>query len=114
MDTNITYCLRYLNKYHSGAAQHRYFLLCSLLETVGDQISYIGMHIGKKRSLAQDIVKGVEDYINYLFSGDFRGMYLAMKSFKKKLGKKSYVDGLAYSLAETLYNDIGFVMEIKG
>lgn len=111
LDINLTYCLRYLNKYYTGQASYRYYLICSILENVGDQLSHIGKNIGKSRGLAKAIVKGIEDYIILLFQGDLKKMYSAMKSFKRKFGTRTYLQGLAYSLADTLYNDIGIVVK---
>jgi phosphate uptake regulator len=111
LDYNLLYCLRYLNKYENREHAYKYFLLCSTIESVGDQITDIAARIGNRKELAKNVVKGVEEYIKYLFAKDFKKMYLSLRAFRNRLNQKTFVDGLAFSLAETLYNYIGYLAE---
>ncbi|MFC1753843.1 hypothetical protein ACFL96_10710 [Thermoproteota archaeon] len=113
LDFNLLYCLRYLNKYETGKHCYKYFLLCSTMEAGGDGISEVAKFIGTDKQLAEKIVKGIEDYTKCLFTKDLQKTYTALKAFRNKIGTKTFAEGLAYSLAETLYNYIGFLMDIK-
>ncbi|MFA6461288.1 MAG: hypothetical protein WCV90_03400 [Candidatus Woesearchaeota archaeon] len=111
LDYNLLYCLRYLNKYEIHPHAYRYFLICSTLELTGDQISRIAQHIGKNKELAKKIVKGVEQYVDLLFKNDFSDIYTSLRQFRQNIGKNTFVEGLAYNLAENLYNNIGYLID---
>jgi phosphate uptake regulator len=111
LDRNILYCLRYLNKYENHQHAYRYFLTLSTMELAADQISRISRHIGRQAALAQAIVKGMEDYTRLLFTNDLKKMYAALRQFRNSIGTRSFADGLAFSLAEILYNYIGYIVE---
>jgi antitoxin component of MazEF toxin-antitoxin module len=110
LDTNIFYCMRYLNKYENQQHSYRYFLLLTTLELAADEISRIAQFIGKQQALAQGVVKGIEDYTRLLFLHDLKKMYAALRAFRNSIGTKTFADGLAYSLAETLYNYLGYIV----
>lgn len=113
LDSNILYCIRYLNKYEDRQHAYRYFLICSTMEEAGDGIKNIAKHIGRDASLARTIAQGVESYNTLLFKNDFKRLYAEMKSFRNRIGTKTFSHGLAFALAETLYNFIGYVVEQK-
>ena len=113
LDNNILYCLRYLNKYENRSHAYRYFLICSTIELAADQINSISKYIGKNKELADAIVNGIEQYVKLLFSNDFKKMYTSLRAFRSSIGDKTFVDGLARSLAEDLYNYIGFIASEK-
>ena len=111
LDQNLLYCLRYLNKYGTTEHQYRYFLLCATIEAVGDQLSAISKYIGKQRGLAKTIVIGVTEYSRLLFTNDLEKLYTALREFRSNIGTRTFAEGLAYALAETLYNYIGYLVE---
>lgn len=111
LDDHLMYCLRYLNKYETRQHQYRYFLVCATMELAADQMSRIARHIGNDKELAAIIVKGIEEYVKALFSNDFKKLYSSLRAFRNSIGTKSFVDGLAYSLAEILYNYLGYISE---
>jgi hypothetical protein len=46
-----------------------------------------------------------------LFDGDLRRMYSCLRAFRNAVRGRTFVDGLAYTLAEILYNYLGYVMD---
>lgn len=111
LDQNIMYCLRYLNKYEGHRQAHRDFLICATLELAVDQLTRIAKHIGKNRQLADVIAKATHEYVRLFFEKDFKRLYTGLRGFRNQVGTKTFVDGLAYTLAEILYNYIGYVVE---
>jgi len=113
LDFNLRYCMRYLNKYQNQKGDYRYFLLCSTLESAGDIITEIAK-VGCSPETAKIIVKGIQDYNKHLFSNDLKKLYKNLKAFRNKIKQNTFSDGLAFMLAETLYNNIGFIVKPKG
>ncbi|MGV8169249.1 MAG: hypothetical protein ACP5N3_04300, partial [Candidatus Nanoarchaeia archaeon] len=110
IDTNICYCLRYINKYHLQHDSYRYFLLCATIEEAADMVSLIAAYIGKDKKTGDKIRKMVEIYNKYLFSGNLKKLYSELRAFRKDLQKKTFLDGLVFEFAEILYNNIGYLM----
>jgi hypothetical protein len=113
LNYNILYCLRYLNKYHSHESPYKYFLLCAGIESVGDQLMQLAKSQDMPKSMPARITACIDGYLKSLFSGDFRKAHLVVKSFRDSLGRKGFAEGLAFSLAENLYNYIGYLVEYK-
>lgn len=111
LDYNLRYCLRYLNKYENREHAYKYFLLCTTLELAGDEVSAIAKEIRKDAQLAQIIAKGIEEYTECLFKNDLKKLYIGLRAFRSSIGKKTFAQGIAHTLAETLYNDIGYVVQ---
>ncbi|MBT4446978.1 AbrB/MazE/SpoVT family DNA-binding domain-containing protein [archaeon] len=111
LDQHILYCMRYLNKYQSNEASYRQFLLLATFESVGDQLRYIAKNIKKNRKVAKAISDLVQKYVDLIFAKDFDNLYLLLKPAIKKYPKRTYLDGLVYSLMEMLYNNIGYLVE---
>jgi len=70
------------------------------------QITRIGQHIGKNKELAKIIHKYIAEYIG-LFSPMILEDIYKSSDISKRNTKEDLVDGLAYTLAEILYNYIG-------
>ena len=113
LDYNLLYCLRYLNKYESKESTYRHFLLCSSIESAGDQILLIAKNLEKGTRLPAGIASCIENYLKSLFSNDLKKAYSVVRSFRDSLDKKRFTDGLAFSLAETLYNYMGYLVEYE-
>lgn len=111
LNYNLFYCMRFLNKYERKESSYRRFLLCATMESAGDQIMQLAKSISDNPALATEIAGCIEKYLGCLFSGDLKKAYLVVKSFRDSLGDKGFSDGLAFSLAETLYNYIGYQVE---
>lgn len=107
MDSTLLYCMRFINKYNVNQS-YRYFMICQTLESAGDHLRYIAKNIGSNTALARTVEKGVETYVKFLFK-DVNKLYVHLRSFRNSISQKSFVDGLVFSLAETLYNYIGFI-----
>ncbi len=109
LNYNILYCMRYLNKYERET--ERNFFLCSTIETAGDQVYLIAKHIGKDTKLAKKVVKGIKEYVQYLFEEDLKKLYISIRAFRNSLEHKTFASGVAFCLAENLYNLLGYVVE---
>jgi hypothetical protein len=111
LDNTLLYCLRYLSKYERTADAYRLFLVCATIELAADQLKLIARHIGKQRELGAILVKGVEDYARLIFTNDVLKMHSALRAFRGRIGNRTFADGLAYTLAEILYNYLGYTVE---
>ncbi|MBI2572532.1 hypothetical protein HYV86_01620 [Candidatus Woesearchaeota archaeon] len=111
LDQNILYCLRYICKYERSLEGYRLFSLCLTFDLIGDKITEIGKYIGKNAKLASLIVDAIESYTSLAFKGDLEGLNRSLRSFRDAIGTKTFVEGLTYSLAETMYNFVGYLME---
>ncbi len=120
LDSNIFYCLRYINKYEKLNNSYKYFLLTTTLETVGDSISEIAKYLDKKETITKDEIKlinniiiGIEEYVTYLFQNNIEKMYNSLVKFKENIEHKTFIDGIAFSIRENLYNYIGYLVDKK-
>lgn len=111
LDNNLLYCMRYLIKYERTQDAYRQFLICSTLELAADQVTNIAKHIKRRKALANVITRGIEGYVNCLFTDDLEKMWASLRAFRAKIDDKEFVDGLAYVLVEILYNYLGYVIE---
>jgi len=111
LDYHINYCMRYVNKYTNVDHPHRYFLLCSTLESAGDYLSIMAQHIGTHAHLAQGVHRATKAYIKHLFAGDLPACYNAVRSLRSAITPDNFIGGLAYALAEQLNNFIGYLFE---
>jgi phosphate uptake regulator len=113
LDQTLHLCLRYLVKYETRRPSYRDFLVCATLESAGDEITRLAAVIGTDKKLAHIVHHGVERYITNLFAGDFKKLYTDLRAFRSALPTKSFAHGLAYTLAETLYNYIGYASTVE-
>jgi phosphate uptake regulator len=113
LNNTLFFCLRHLNTYEKGGNAFKYFLLCTTMESAGDQIEVLGRHIGKQRALAQLVVKALEDYNKYLFANDFKQFYRSMRQFRHTIPQKTYAEGIATMIAYNLFNNVGYLVEEK-
>ncbi len=113
LDFHLLYCMRYLNKYSDVKHSYRSFLLCATFEALADQLQYIAQAEGFNLDVAKEISIIIEKYILFLFTHDFDRLYIELRKFRDACLKKTYLDGLVYSLAEMLYNNIGYLVEEK-
>lgn len=110
LDYNLRYCLRYLNKYEQTERAYKYFLLCATLESAGDYIRKIAQH-NKDKKLARIIIHGMEEYTNNLFRNDVKNTYKSLREFRLQIPQNTFVEGIAQSLAENLYNFVAYLAE---
>lgn len=111
LDVTILYCLRYINKYHMQLDSYKHFLLCATIESAADVVSLISKNIGKDEKLAKIILEGVQSYNKCFFKRDLHKAYFSLRAFRSSIPKKTFVHGLAFELAEILYNNLGYLME---
>ena len=111
LDAHLLYCLRYLNKYVTVEKAYQYFLITLTFEQAGDDISRIAEHIGSNKELAQLLIDGIDQFTLALFEKNFEKFYKTTRGLRNKIKTKTFVDGLAISLAELLYNYAGFMVE---
>lgn len=110
LDSTVYYCMRYLNKYYTEERAYRYFLLCAVVEFAGDQISLIAKYIDKDRALAALIVKYITAYSGALAAKDLERAYKDLRAFRNGIPKKTFAQGLTVTLAESLYNNLGYLI----
>ncbi|MGV8151012.1 MAG: hypothetical protein ACP5NV_04755 [Candidatus Woesearchaeota archaeon] len=109
LDHTIYYCMRYLNKYSVEDKAYRYFLLCYVIEEAGDIIKNIAKFNPSKK-ICTIIRSSVEKYVRNMSQGDFEKAYTDLQSFRNAAKGKDFVDGMAFELAETLYNNLGYII----
>jgi phosphate uptake regulator len=109
LDYTIYYCMRYLNKYSTDDKAYRYFLLCYVIEEAGDILKNISKYSPSKK-LATTIREGVEKYVHNMSKGDFISAYTSLRSFRNATEDKDFVNGMAFELVETLYNNLGYLI----
>jgi len=119
LDSNLFYCLRYINKYEKIENSYKYFLLTTTMESVGDLISEIGEYLKKEKITLKEkeilelIVETVEKYVLYLFQNNMKKMYETLKIKNRNFYQKSFVGGVALAIREALYNYIGYLVPKK-
>ena len=111
LDINISYCLRYINKYHMQLDSYKHFLLCATIESAADVVSIIAANIKKDEKLAKIILTGVTEYNKNFIARDLHKAYSSLRVFRNNIPKKTFVHGLAFELAEILYNNLGYLIE---
>lgn len=111
LDSNIYYCQRFLNKYEDHQHSYRFFLLLENIEMAADQIARMAKVIKGKKALASSIKQITEIYTKYMFMKDLKKLGTELRKFRNTLKTRSFIDGLAYSYVEILYNDIGYLVE---
>lgn len=65
------------------------------------------------KKLPASISACIENYLKFLHQGNLKKANSTVKLFRDSLDKKSFADGLAFSLAETLLNFIGYLVEYE-
>jgi phosphate uptake regulator len=107
LDDTLTYCLRVLNTYERDERAYQRFLLCMWIEMGADYVSMLAEEIGSDTLLATTVRRGVEDYVHGIFADDYKSLFTRMRAMRASIKKKSFADGIAYALADMLYNNIG-------
>lgn len=113
MDKNILYILRYLNKYENVSNSYTKFLYAYVFDMIGDLMSEICSHIGNDVKLAKLVSKNVNLYVDYIFKEDTGNLIMDLRKFRNSIEKKTFTDGLVYSLAEVMYNFIGVLIHSR-
>jgi phosphate uptake regulator len=113
MDYNNLYAVRFLNKYKQDAEGHGLFLICSSFDIVSDLMGEIAKKIKKDIKLAKAVEYYISNYVGLLQKGDFEGLNKLLLD-ESKHEQKSFLDGILYSITETLYNYLAYVVEVFG
>ena len=106
LDSSVLYCLRYLNKYESTENAHRRFLLCATIEAAGDTITTLSDCATPK--IAREVREFIVDYTRFLANGDLKALYTLLRAARTKFKRTTYADGLAFMLAQSLYNYLAY------
>ncbi len=77
------------------------------IEMGADYVSMLAEEIDRDTTLAALVRKGVEDYVHGIFTNDYKVLYTRMRAMRTGIKKKTFADGIAYALADMLYNNIG-------
>jgi hypothetical protein len=107
MDKNILYILRFLNKYENISNSYTKFLYAYVFDMIGDSISEIAAHIDSDVKLAKLVAKNINLYVDYIFTEKQTNLVMDLRKFRNSIEKKTFLDGLVYSLAEIMYNFVG-------
>jgi len=111
MDYNNLYAVRFLNKYKQDAEGHALFLICSSFDIVSDLMGEIAKNIKKDIKLAKAVEYYISNYVKFLQKGDFKELNKLLLD-ESKHGQKTFLDGILYSIIETLYNYLAYIVEI--
>lgn len=111
LNSTVSYCMRYLNKYATSEHAYNQFLLVTTIEEAGDILKTIGRHIGRRKKLAKDIRQIVETYDALMFKREYNQLFTKLRSFRDNLRTDSFIDGLAFWLAEVLYDNLGYLIQ---
>lgn len=104
LDYNVLYCMRYIQKFER--TNYNTFLKCVVYDQIGDLLTEIGYHIGDDLMLAKKIKKIISTYV---VETNFILLNKELRLFRNSLDKKTFVQGLTYSLAEQMYNFLGYL-----
>lgn len=111
IDNNILYCMRFINKYDLTKEPKKTFLLLGTMEYSMDIITKIGQYITKKdEKIVNLIVENVELYIQNLITRNTKKMYNDLRKFRNTVDRKTFIEGLTFSLAESLYNYMAYLI----
>lgn len=110
MDKNILYILRFLNKYENISNSYTKFLYAYVFDMIGDMLSEIATHINSDVKLAKLVARNVNLYADYIFLEKQSNIVIDLRKFRNSIEKKTFADGLVYSLAEIMYNFIGVLI----
>ena len=111
LDNNILYCMRYIKKYEKSREAYRSFAKCIVFDLIADQLTEIAEYIGDDKELANRIKKVIDSYSSMAAKGSLDELNRSLRRFRNSIKPKRFVDGLAYSLAETMYNFVGYLIE---
>lgn len=109
LDSTIRYCVRFLHKYAQENADYKHFLLLDTFERAADQIRAVAKRIGSDDALATHIQRNVRNYTKKLFSGDAEQLHADLRAFRDGIAQETFVHGLAFTLAELLYDNVLYV-----
>jgi bifunctional DNA-binding transcriptional regulator/antitoxin component of YhaV-PrlF toxin-antitoxin module len=107
LDDNLTYCLRVLNTYERDERAYQRFLLCAWIEMGADYVSILAAEDSLTPGLAKVVREGIEAYVHGIFSDNYKSLYTKLRAMREAVPKNSFASGVAYALADMLYNNIG-------
>lgn len=106
LDTTLYYTMRFLRKYSNMQKDYPRFVLCLIIEAAADNVSELLQFSPSKQN--RDIVIGS---IEHFTKKPYSEMIKYLQHNRKKMQKKTFADGLTYSIVETLYNVSGYVAQ---
>ncbi len=110
MDKNILYILRFLNKYEDVSHSYTKFLYAYVFDMIGDMLFEIATHINGDLKLSRLVAKNINLYVDYIFEQRTTSLVMDLRKFRNSVEKKTFVDGLVYSLADVMYNFVGVLI----
>jgi antitoxin component of MazEF toxin-antitoxin module len=113
LDSTIYYVLRHLVKYQDRKHAYRTFLFLDTIETAADLLSLLAKHVAEDTYLARTVSEHVKEYTHLVAAGDLPALYASLRAFRREVEKPTFGAGLAFSLAELLYNNIGFFLSMN-
>ena len=108
MDKLILLQIRNYHKYSNLKKEYNNLLLCYIIDTIGDCIIEIKEHSIDSTNLIL-IEKYISIYIDKVLKNDISNLVLDLREFRNQIKKNTFEDGLTYSLADMMYNFLGFL-----
>ncbi len=112
MDFNNMYAIRYLNKYEQNKEAHAFAIMASTFDMVSDLMGEIAKNIKKDVTRAEQINKIIRTYSKLLQKNKFKELNKFLLKEQRTIKKKTFLDGMIYSLIENLYNYLAYIVEI--
>ena len=104
------YILRFLNKYEDVSHSYTKFLYAYVFDMIGDMLFEIATHINGDLKLSRLVAKNINLYVDYIFEQRTTSLVMDLRKFRNSVEKKTFVDGLVYSLADVMYNFVGVLI----
>jgi hypothetical protein len=111
MDKLILFQLRNYNKYSNLNKEYSKMLQCYVFDMIGDILIEIKTHAKKRDRNLPILQKYVNLYVDLLLKNKIPELISELRIFRDEIEQKTFVDGLSYSLAELMYNFIGYFDE---
>lgn len=106
LDTTLYYTMRFLRKYSNMQKDYPRFVLCLVIEAAADNVSEL-LQFEPSKQNRDTVVKA----INLFTNNSYDEMIEYLQFARKKMPKKTFADGLTYSVVETLYNVSGYIAQ---
>jgi len=111
IDYNNLYAIRFLNKYKRDKEGYALLLICSSFDLASDLMGEMAKKIKNNVKLARQVHHYIGNYTKFLTRGDFKKLN-ALLLDESNNDQKTFLDGLLYSITETLLNYLAYITEV--
>ncbi|MCH8519504.1 MAG: hypothetical protein LAT82_01990 [Nanoarchaeota archaeon] len=116
MDKLILLQIRNYNKFSNLKKKYQSILLCYIVDSIVDLLTEIKIHITSKKfshDNSNENLKLIELYIplyvDLIIKNDTLTLITTLREFRNSINCNSFEDGILFSLADLMYNFIGFL-----